>query len=96
MGFGESRARGLGKFSNWSAEKRRAEVWREKHNRGVVQIGGRSGIRGWETASGSLLMEIGSAEGAKFPEGIEGRPDNAGKVVPVVASRRWIVRQQAQ
>ena len=43
-------------------------------------------------------MEIGSAEGAKFPEGIEGRPDNAGSgwAVPVVASRRRIVQQQAQ
>ena len=62
----------------------------------MVQIGGRSGVRGSETASGSLLMEIGSAEGAKFPEGIEGRSDNAGKVVPVVGWRRRIVGQQAR
>ena len=68
----------MGEFSSWRAVKRADQVWREIHNRGVVQIGGRSGVRGSETASGSLLMEIESAEGAKFPEGIEGRPDNAG------------------
>ena len=78
VAFGESRARRLGKFSSWTAVKRAEQVWREIHNRGGVQIGGRSGVGGSERASGSALMEIGSAEGAKFAEGIEGRPDNAG------------------
>ena len=66
----------------------------QTHDCGVVQNWAHGENRFGEEAG--ILMESGPAAGVVFPEARESRRDNAGKVVPVVASRRRIVRHQAQ